>query len=135
MCYSNSKKQATSETTTYGSEFLASQTCIEQIIDLQNSFCYLCVPICNTSYLWVDNKSQVKSLTFAYAKLNERHNILSFHFICNMVLQGFLLILRIFHLNIVWRIFYQNIGVIKLLMRIFSSHYFTTMAMVTNIQP
>ena len=33
-----SKKQATSETATYGSEFLAARTCVEQIIDLRNSF-------------------------------------------------------------------------------------------------
>ena len=33
-----SKKQATSETATYGSEFLAARTYIEQIVDLRNSF-------------------------------------------------------------------------------------------------
>ena len=33
-----SKKQATSETATYRAEFLAARTCMEQIMDLQNSF-------------------------------------------------------------------------------------------------
>ena len=50
-----SKKQATSETATYGSEFLAAMNCVEQIIDLRNSFQYLGVPGCNTSYVWGDN--------------------------------------------------------------------------------
>ena len=40
-----SKKQAMSETTTYGSEFIACRTCCEQIIDLCNSFRYLGVPV------------------------------------------------------------------------------------------
>ena len=33
-----SKKQATSETANYGYEFLAARTCVEQIVDLCNSF-------------------------------------------------------------------------------------------------
>ena len=87
-----SKKQATSETetATYGSEFLAARTCIEQIIDLRNSFRYLGVPICETSYVWGDNESQVTSSTFPYARLNKRHNILSYHFVRNMVAKGFI---------------------------------------------
>ena len=36
-----SKKQATSETATYGSEFVSGRTCVEQVVDLQNSFLYL----------------------------------------------------------------------------------------------
>ena len=33
-----SKKMATVETATYGAEFVAARTCVEQIIDLQNTF-------------------------------------------------------------------------------------------------
>ncbi len=40
-----SKKQATSETATYGAEFLATRTCMEQIVDLHYSFRYLGVPV------------------------------------------------------------------------------------------
>ena len=40
-----SKKQATLETATYGSEFVAAHICIEQIIDLRNTLRYLGVPI------------------------------------------------------------------------------------------
>ena len=39
------KKQATVETATYGSEFVAGRTCIEQAIDLRNTLRYLGVPI------------------------------------------------------------------------------------------
>jgi hypothetical protein len=40
-----SKKQATVETATYGSEFVAAHMCIEQIIDLQITLRYLGVPV------------------------------------------------------------------------------------------
>ena len=40
-----SKKQATVETATYGSEFVAAHTCMDQIVDLQNSLQYLGDPI------------------------------------------------------------------------------------------
>ena len=48
----HSKKQATSETATYGAEFIAGRTCIEQIIDLRNTFRYLGVPINEVSYVF-----------------------------------------------------------------------------------
>jgi hypothetical protein len=40
-----SKKQATVETATYGSEFVAARVCVEQIVDLHNTLCYLGVPV------------------------------------------------------------------------------------------
>ena len=40
-----SKKQPTVETATYGSEFVAARTCVEQILDLHCTLCYLGVPI------------------------------------------------------------------------------------------
>ena len=42
---SYSKRQATVETATYGSEFVASKTATEQIIDLRHTLRYLGVPI------------------------------------------------------------------------------------------
>ena len=39
------KKQATSETATYGSEFMACRTCLEQVIDHRNYLRYLGVPV------------------------------------------------------------------------------------------
>jgi hypothetical protein len=40
-----SKKQATVETATFGSEFIAASTTIDQIVDLRTTLCYLGVPI------------------------------------------------------------------------------------------
>ena len=85
-----SKKQATSETATYGAEFLAARTCMEQVVDLRNSFRYLGVPVYETSYVFGDNESQILSTSVPYAKLNKRHNILSFHYVQSLIAKGFI---------------------------------------------
>lgn len=74
-----SKKQATVETATYGSEFCAARTCVEQIIDLRNTLRYLGVKIRTKSYMFGDNESVVNSSMQVHAKLHKRHNMLSFH--------------------------------------------------------
>ncbi len=74
-----SKKQATVETATYGSEFVAAQICVEQIIDLRNTLRYLGVPIRDQSYMFGDNESVVNSSSVPHSKLHKRHTALSFH--------------------------------------------------------
>ena len=74
-----SKKQAMVETATYGSEFVAAHTCVEQIVDLRNTLRYLGVPICERSYMFGDNESVVNSSSIPHAKLHKRHTALSFH--------------------------------------------------------
>jgi hypothetical protein len=56
-----SKKQATVETDTYGSEFVAARVCVEQIIALRNTLRFLGVPVREKSYMFGDNKSVVDS--------------------------------------------------------------------------
>ena len=77
--YWYSKKMATVETATYGAEFVAARTCVEQIIDLRNTLRYLGVPVVEKSYMFGDNDSVFNSSNNIYAKLHKRHNILSFH--------------------------------------------------------
>jgi hypothetical protein len=74
-----SKKQATVETATYGSEFVAARVCVEQIIDLRNTLRFLGVPVREKSYMFGDNKSVVDSSMQLNAKLHKRHAMLSFH--------------------------------------------------------
>jgi hypothetical protein len=64
-----SKKQATVETATYGSAFVAARICVEQIIDLRNTLRYLGVPIKKKSYMLGDKKSVVESSMQLDAKL------------------------------------------------------------------
>jgi hypothetical protein len=74
-----SKRQATVETATYGSEFVAARIATDQIIDLRNTLRYLGVPIKSKSYMFGDNKSVVTSATIPNSGLNKRHNALSYH--------------------------------------------------------
>ncbi len=75
------KKQTTVETATYSSEFVAAQTCVEQIIDLRMTLHYLGVQVNDKSYMFGDNESVVNSASFVHAKLNKRHNALAFHWV------------------------------------------------------
>ena len=58
-----SKKQATVETATYGSEYISARTCVNQIMDLRTTLRYLGVPIRDVSYMFGDNESVVNSST------------------------------------------------------------------------
>ena len=49
----HSKKQATVETPTYGSEFVAAKTATEQILDIRQALRYLGAPICAKSLFLV----------------------------------------------------------------------------------
>ena len=74
-----SKKQATVETATYGSEFVAAKTTTEQIMDIRQTLRYLGAPIGTKSFLFGDNRSVVTSATLPHSTLTKRHNILAFH--------------------------------------------------------
>ena len=58
-----SKKQATVETATYGSEFVAAETATEQIMDIRQTLRYLGASIGAKSFLFGDNRSVVTSAT------------------------------------------------------------------------
>ena len=55
------------------------QTATVPIMDLQNSLRYLGVPIMTKAYMFGDNKSALTSSTIPQYILNERHNMLSYH--------------------------------------------------------
>ena len=69
------KKQATVETATYGSEFVAAKTATEQIMYIRYTLRYLEVQ----SFMFGDNRSVVTSATLPHSTLSKRHNILAFH--------------------------------------------------------
>ena len=74
------KKQETVETATYGSEFAAARTAIQQIAALRLKLQYLGVPISESSYLFGDNESVVKSGTIPHSLLSKRHHALAYHY-------------------------------------------------------
>ena len=81
------KKQSTIETATYGSEFSAAHTCVEQVIDLQTTLRYLGVPI-GSSYMFGNNEAVVNSSSIPHGKLNKRHTALSYHCVHEAIASG-----------------------------------------------
>ena len=62
-----SKKQATVETVTYGSEFVAAKTATEQIMDNRQTLQYLGTPIGSKSFLSANNRSVITSATLPHS--------------------------------------------------------------------
>ena len=60
----HTKRQATVETATFGSEFVAARIATNQIIDLSYTLMYLGVPVISKSYMLGDNKSVLTVLVF-----------------------------------------------------------------------
>ena len=84
------KKQATVETATYGSEFVAGRTATEQIIDLCLSLRYLGVHIIGGTYMFGDNRTVVDSSMGIASRLHKRHIILSYHRVREAIAAGVL---------------------------------------------
>ena len=57
------KRQSTVETSTYGSEFVAARTAVDQIIDIRTTLQYLGVPIRGKSYMFGTTDQLLPALT------------------------------------------------------------------------
>ena len=66
------------------------RTAVEQIIEHRNTLRYLGVPLISRSYLFGDNQSVVNGASLPHAKLNKRHNFLSFHRVREAMACGYL---------------------------------------------
>jgi hypothetical protein len=91
-----SKKLSTVETSTYGSEFSALRIAVEQVMSIRQDLRYLVVPVAGPSYLFCDNKAFVDSSVIPSYQLKKRHNILSWHTVCQAVACN---IVRIVHID------------------------------------
>ena len=73
------KRQSTVETATYGSEFVAARTAVDQNIDICTTLPYLGVAIRDKSYMFGDNRSVVTSSTIPNFTISKRHHLASYH--------------------------------------------------------
>ena len=80
-----SKRQATVETATFGSEFAASRIAVDQIIDIRTTLRYLGVPVVEKSFMFGDNQCDITNSTIPHSSLNKRHNALSYHRVREMI--------------------------------------------------
>ncbi len=74
-----SKLQSTAETAMFGSEYVATKTCTEQIIELRLALIYLGVPILGSSMMFGDNENVVDTASIPYGKLHKHHVTLLYH--------------------------------------------------------
>ena len=81
------------ENATYGSEFVATKTATELIVDIRQTLRYLGVPIKSKAYMFGDNKSVVTSSMVPHSLLSKRHNILS----CDRVREAIAAKILVFH--------------------------------------
>ena len=72
-------RQATVETATFGSEFVAARIATDQIIDLRYTLMYLGVPVRSKSYMFGDNKSVVDSASIPTSTLSKKSTLASYH--------------------------------------------------------
>ena len=80
-----SKRQATVETATFGSEFTAARIAVDQIIDLRITLRYLGVPVNKKSYNFGDNQAVVMNSSIPHSSLSKRHNALGYHRVREMI--------------------------------------------------
>lgn len=83
-----SKKQATVETATYGSEFASAKTAVQQIAAFRTTLRYLGVPVSGPTYLFGDNESVVKSGSIPHSLLHKRHHALAYHKVREAIASG-----------------------------------------------
>jgi hypothetical protein len=80
-----SKRQATVEIATFGSEFTAARIEVDQIMDLRTTLWYLEVPVNGKSHMFGDNQSVVTNSTIPQTSLNKRNNALAYHQVREMI--------------------------------------------------
>ena len=85
------KKQSTVETATYGSEFTAARTAIQQITGLRLTLRYLGVEIHGGTHLFGDNKSVVQSGSLPHSPLHKRWHGLAYHYTREAIASGMVL--------------------------------------------
>jgi len=90
-----SKQQPTVEVATYGSEFSAARTAVEQMFEIRHTLRYLGVPVRERMYLFGDNQSVVTSSVNPDSKLRKRHQILSYHYVREAIASGVLVFTHI----------------------------------------
>ena len=74
-----SKRQATIESSTFGSEIVAMRTCLEFIKDLRYKLRMLGVPIDGPAVVWCDNQTVVNGASVPEAKLSKKHLGICYH--------------------------------------------------------
>jgi hypothetical protein len=80
-----SRRQATVDTATFGSELTAARIAVDQIIVLRTTLRYLGVPVREKSYMFGDNQAFITNSSIPHSSLSKRHNALAYHRVREMI--------------------------------------------------
>ena len=83
-----SKKQATVETATYGSEFVAAKLAVQQSMGIRSMLQNLGVTVMGPTQLFGDNGSVVTNASQPYSPLQKCHHALSYHYTRECIASG-----------------------------------------------
>ena len=86
----HTKRQATVETATFGSEFVAARIATDQIIHLRYTLMYLGVPVRSKCYMFGDNKSVVASASIPTSTLSKKSTLASYHRVREAIAAGYI---------------------------------------------
>jgi hypothetical protein len=90
-----SKAQATVETSTFGSEFIAMRIAVEMIEALRYKLRMFGIPIDGPANVFCDNKSVVTNSTIPDSTLKKKHNSIAYHRVREAVASGTLRIAKV----------------------------------------
>lgn len=91
-----SKAQATVETSTFGSEFIAMRIAVEMIEAMRYKLYMFGIPIDGPANVFCDNKSVVTNSTVPESTLKRKHNAIAYHRVREAVAAGVLRIAFVF---------------------------------------
>ena len=90
-----SKRQATVESATYGSEFVAARIAVEQLMDLRYTLRMFGCRLDGPAYLFGDNLSVITQSNIPSSTLKKRHNAIAFHRVREAVAANIVIFLKI----------------------------------------
>jgi hypothetical protein len=74
-----SKRQNTVESATFGSEFIALKTAIDQIDGLRYKLCMFAIPLYGPTKVLCDNDAVVRNATHSESTLRRKHTSIAYH--------------------------------------------------------
>jgi hypothetical protein len=74
-----SKRQATVESSTYGSEIVAARHAVEMAIEMRYKLRQLGVPLDGPTVLYGDNQVVITNLSWPSSPLKKKHNAIAYH--------------------------------------------------------
>jgi hypothetical protein len=74
-----SKRQNTVKSSTFGSEFIAMKTAIEQIEGLRCKLCMMGIPIEGPANVFCDSEAVFKNSAFPESTVKKKHNSIAYH--------------------------------------------------------